>query len=238
MYEIPAADFFRRQVHGARNLIHVPFHRENSLRRAEASKCAVRRGIRGHGSRMHAQVGNEVGTRRVDRAAGEHHRRKRRIRAAINHEINFHRHDFPVTRDAGAMPCARRVAFGGGHHVFRAVVNRFSTRLPDFRASSAALLPWTIEGYSSLAPESSAGFRLNHANFFRGQAEQRNERLVDVVRALQRSPDRHALRGICGGDHALNFDVQLLLRPGAIFALDDEVRPRHGGVHLARFHVV
>ena len=150
-HKISPPKFVRRQVHGACYLIEVAFHRENTLRRAETAKRAVRRSVGRHGLRMDAHVGTDVGPRRVNRAAREHHGRKRRVSAAINHEIDVHRHQLAVARDAGAVPRARWMALGGRHHVFRAVVNNFHG-LPDFHARSAAC-PAIMEGYSSLPPK-------------------------------------------------------------------------------------
>ena len=65
-----------------------------------------------------------------------------------------------------------------------------------------------------------------------------HQRLVHVVRALQRSPHGHAVGGIRHRDHALIFDVELFLRAGPVFALDDDVGLRPGGVHVAFLHVV
>ena len=62
---------------------------------------------------------------RVNRAARKHHGRKRRVRAAIDREIDVHRHQLAVARHAGAMPRARRMPLGGRHHVFGAVVDHF-----------------------------------------------------------------------------------------------------------------
>ena len=234
--KISPPKFFRRQIHGARHLIEVALHGENTLRRAESAKRAVRRSVGRHGPRMDAHVGAEIRPRRVNRSAREHHGRKRRVRAAVNHEIDVHRHQLAVARDAGAMPRARRMALGGRHHVFRAVVNNFHG-LPGLPRQKRRV-PRDHRGIFFLAAESAAGLRLNHANFFRRQIEQWHERLVHVVGTLQRSPDRHAVRGICRRDHALVFDVELFLRAGPILAFDDDVRLRPCGVHVAFFHVI
>ena len=163
--EISAAKFFRRQIHGARDLIHVALDRENALRRAESAKRAVRRRVGGHGLRADAHVGADVRPRRVNRSAREHHGRKRRVRAAVDHEIDVHGHEFAVARDPGAVPRARRMALGGRHHVFRAVVDDFHalSRLP----CQQRRVRGDHRGIFFLAAEAAAGFRLNDANFFR-----------------------------------------------------------------------
>ncbi len=118
------------------------------------------------------------------------------------------------------------------------------TGFPDFHASSAACAA-IIEGYSSFPPKifffsakAAAGFRLDHANFLRREAEQGDQSFVHVVRALQRTPDSHSLAQICGRDHALILDVQVFLRAGPKFAFDDEVGARPRGIYVPLFHVV
>ncbi len=168
--EISPPEFFRRQIHGARHLIDVALDGENALRRAESAKRAVRRSVGGHGPRMDAHIGAEVRPRRVNRSAREHHGRKRRVRAAIDHEIDVHRHQLAVARDSGAMPRARGMALGGRHHVFRAVVNNFHALAGLPRQQRR--VPRDHRRIFFLAAEAAAGLRLNHANFFRGETEQ------------------------------------------------------------------
>ena len=89
-----------------------------------------------------------------------------------------------------------------------------------------------------LAAEAAARFRLNHSNFFGRETKQGDQRFVHIVRTLQRTPDGYTVRRIGRCDHALIFDVELLLRPGPVFALDDDVRLRPCGVHVASFEVI
>ena len=128
------------------------------------------------------------------------------------------------------------MALGGRHHVFRAVVHNFHG-LPGFPRQKRRV-PRDHGGIFFLAAESAARFGLNDAEFFRREAEQGDERFVHVVGALQRSPDRHPIRGIGRRDHALVFDVELFLRPGAIFAFDNDLRLRPCGIHVALFHEI
>ncbi len=135
------------------------------------------------------------------------------------------------------MPRARRMAFGGGdHHVFGAVINNFH-RFAGFPGQQRRVRR-DHRGIFFLAAESAAGLRLNHANVFRGQREERYQRLLNVVGALKGTPHRHPVGGIRHGNHALSFDIQLFLRAGAVFAFDDEVGLRPGGIDVAFFHVV
>src|SRR6266849_2354915 len=89
-----------------------------------------------------------------------------------------------------------------------------------------------------LTSEPAAGLRLHHTNFFFGHAEQTNEGFVDVIRALQRTPHGHALRWIGLCDHSLRLDVQLLLRPGLILALNDKISRGPRRIHISLLHVV
>ena len=84
--KISPPELFRSQIQGARHLIQMALQRENTLRRAEAAKCAVRRGVGRHGLRLDAHIGAEVRPGRMNRAAREHHGRKRRVRTPINHK--------------------------------------------------------------------------------------------------------------------------------------------------------
>ena len=49
---------------------------------------------------------------------------------------------------------------------------------------------------------------------------------MDVVRALHRSPDGHAILGTGDSHHAVRLDVQLLLRPRLVLPFDNEGRGR------------
>ena len=73
------------------NLIHVPFQREDTLRRAESAKRAMRRHVRRYCFAMDADIRTEVGAGRVNRASRKHDRRERAIRAAIDHKFDLHR---------------------------------------------------------------------------------------------------------------------------------------------------
>ena len=89
--EIAPAELLGRQADGRGNLVHVPLEREDALRRAEAAKRAVRRQrwSRPRG-RARARSDKQYGPGRVDRAARQHDRRQRAVRAAVDHEVDVH----------------------------------------------------------------------------------------------------------------------------------------------------
>ena len=94
------------------------------------------------------------------------------------------------------------MALGGGDHVFGAVVNHFY-RLAGFPGQQRGVAG-DHRRIFFLAAEAAAGFRLDDADFVGGQIEKRNQRLVNVIRALQRAPDGDAfVRDSRDGDHAL-----------------------------------
>ena len=74
-----------------------------------------------------------------------------------------------------------------------------------------------------LAAKAAASFSLNHANLFFRQAEQFDQRFVNVVRTLHRAPNRHAVVRVRDRNRAVVLDVELLLRAGFVFAFDDEI---------------
>ena len=78
-----------------------------------------------------------------------------------------------------------------------------------------------------LAAESAAGLGLNHPHAVGRQLQRDRERTMHVVRTLQRPVHGHPAL-VRHGDDAIGLDVQLLLMPGSILALDDD-----GGVGQA-----
>ena len=85
------------------------------------------------------------------------------------------------------------------------------------------------------AAERAAGLGLDHAHFVFRQIEDRAQRFVHVVRALQRAPHRYAALRAVFGDDAVVLNVEMLLRAGAILALDDVRGAGPRGVHVAFF---
>src|SRR5436190_24339316 len=101
----------------------MTFESEDALRRAKATKRAMRRRVRRDRRASDAHIGTKIGTGGVNRAAREHHRRKCAVRAAIDLEINLLREQFAVLAYGSLMSRAGGMALGRRHHIFRAVVN-------------------------------------------------------------------------------------------------------------------
>ncbi len=109
------------------------------------------------------------------------------------------------------------------------------TGLPDFQAKQRGMgreHRWIF----FFAAEAAACFGLHHANAFLRQTKKLHERLVHVVRALQRTPDRDAFGLIGPRDHPLRLDVELLLRARFVGAVDDQIRGRPDLIDIAFFN--
>ena len=84
-----------------------------------------------------------------------------------------------------------------------------------------------------LAAAAAAGLCLRDDRLLVGQRQRSLERLVDVVRALHRARDRDATVRARLGDHRLVLDVELLLVPDAVLALDDQRGLGERGIGVA-----
>ncbi len=204
-----------------RDFVQVAFEREDALRRAEAAKGSVRRHVRRNGATLDANVRAKVWPGGVNRSARQHDRRERGVSSAVNDEIYLHAEQFSFARDSRAMLRPGRMALGRGRHVFRAVVNNLdgSTGFPG----EEGRVPRDHRRIFFLAAEAAARLDLHDANFVFRQIEQFQQRLVNIIRALHRTPDSHAVCGAGNRNHAVVLDVELLLRARAIFAFDDEI---------------
>ncbi len=229
--KVAAAQFFRRQADSLRDLIEVAFHREDALRSAEAAKGSVWRMIGGNGFAANSDGWPVVRPGGVNCSARQHYRRKRRINSAVNREINFRRQQLAVFADCCANARSRRMAFGCRDHVFGAVVNHLDrfARFPRQQSRVSC----NHRRIFFLATKPAAGHGLHHANFFRRQIKQLQQRFVNVIRALHRTPDGYAFCRVGDGDHAVRFDIQLLLSAGFVFAFDDKISLRPSGIHVA-----
>ena len=76
--------------------------------------------------------GTGVRTGGVNRAARQHDGRQRAVRAAVDDELDVHRHEPAVGVDGRAVPRPRRVPLGRGDHVLEPVVDHLHrpARLP------------------------------------------------------------------------------------------------------------
>jgi hypothetical protein len=119
------------------------------------------------------------------------------------------------------MARARRMALGSGDQIFGAIIDQSdrSARFPGEQSGVAG----DYRRILFFAAETPSRHRLNHADFCSGQIEQFDQRLMDVVRALHRTPHRHSIIRIGDGDHSVIFDVELFLGSGFVFAFDDKI---------------
>jgi hypothetical protein len=122
------------------------------------------------------------------------------------------------------------VALGGRHHVLLAVVDHLHR--PARLAREERRVRRQHRRVFFFSAEAAAGLELDHARLLGADAEERHERLLHVIRALHRAPDGDpALGGV--GDDPVGLDVELLLRPGLVSALDDHVGPGQRGLDVA-----
>jgi hypothetical protein len=116
-------------------------------------------------------------------------------------------------------------------HVFGTVVDHFhwSPRLPGEQGRVSR----DDRGILLLAAEAAAGLHLNNSNLLCWHLEERQERLLDVIRALHRAPDGDAIDRIGDGEHAVRLDVELLLGARLVLAFDHTNTIRHRGIDIA-----
>src|SRR5579871_4584296 len=121
--KIAATDFYRRNSERSRDAVHVAFHRKQALGRAKSAKCTMRWSIGRDGAGPYADVRPMIGSAGVNRAAREDNGRERGVGAAVNYEFDLSAQNFAFSGNGSAMPRARRMALGGGNHVFHSVVH-------------------------------------------------------------------------------------------------------------------
>ena len=88
------------------------------------------------------------------------------------------------------MAHARRMPLGGRGQILHAVVDHLH-RMPALHRQQRRMRS-ERRRIIFLAAKRAAGLRLDHAHLVFGQIENREQRLVHVIRALQRTPHRHA----------------------------------------------
>ena len=201
--------------------IHVRLDRKLRLRRAEAAERAVGRRVRHHRAAANAHVIAPVGAGGMNHAARQHDSAERRIGAAVHDHVDVHRGDSAVARQSGTMPHDRRMPLRRRQQILDAVVDHLHG--PIGLARQDRRVARQDRRVFFLAAEPAAGFRLHDADPIGRQLQQHDQRLVHVVRALQRSVDRH-LTVAGDGNDTVGFYVELLLMTGAIFTIDHEIR--------------
>ena len=125
LQKISAADFDGRNPYDLSDAVHVAFHSEKALRRAESAEGSVRRRIGGNRLRANAHIGPVIRTTGMDSAARKDDRRERRVRSTIDGELDFAAENSSVFTDGGTVARARRMALRRGGHVFHTVVDNF-----------------------------------------------------------------------------------------------------------------
>ena len=93
---IHPAQFDRVHAERLGDALHVHFDGELGLRRAEAAERAVGRSVGEHCAAADVDVVAAVGTGGVDAAAREHHRAQRDVSAAVEDDLDVHRHQAAV----------------------------------------------------------------------------------------------------------------------------------------------
>ena len=165
------------------------------LRRAEAAEGAVRGRVGGHGARADVHVVDVVGPCRVDAPSREDDLRERRVRAAVDHEVDVHRDDASVPGHRGKVARAGRMALGRRRHVLGAVVDHLH-RAPGLpreegrvrRRSSTDTPPCRRTRRRSRAAR--------RAPSPAALPEELHQRLLDVIGALHRAPHGDAAFGV------------------------------------------
>jgi len=168
-------------------------------------------------------------------AARQHHRRQGAVRAGVHDHVDLLRHEPPVAHDAGPMMDDRGVALGGGAQVLVAVVDH-AHRLADL-ASQQRGMQRDHRGVLLLAAEAAARLRLDHDSLRIGQLQGSLQGSMDVVRALAGAVHRHPAVGLRDRDHGLVLDVELLLVPNPVGALDHQLRLGEPRLQVAPPHL-
>ena len=136
----------------------------------------------------------------------------------------------PSLRQPGAMAHDRRMPLRRRQQIFDAVVDHLH-RTAGLQRQDRGMAGQHRRVFF-LAAEPAAGFGLHDAHAVGRQLQQHDQRLVDVVRALQRSVDGHL--AVAGhGDHAVGLDVELFLVAGAVLAFDHDVGLAEAAIEIA-----
>ena len=98
-----AAQLQRVHAQALGQQVHLALAGEHDLRLAEAAEGAAGDLVRAHHARVHLDVGHAVGAAGVHGAAEEHHRRQRRVGAAVEEVVHLGRDQVPVR---AWPPCA------------------------------------------------------------------------------------------------------------------------------------
>ena len=123
------------------------------------------------------------------------------------------------------------MALGGGGDVLEPVVRDLDR--PAALPRQQCCVPADHGGILLLAAEASARHGLRDPHLLGRQAEDARERLVHVVGTLERAAHEDAVVLRALRDHAVVLDVELLLVPAAVLALDHAVGGGEAGIEIA-----
>ena len=153
------------------------------------------------------------------------------VRAGVHHDLDVLGHQAAVRGDARAVADHRRVPLRRRRDVLVPVVGH------AHRAPGRAREQRGVDGQHGrvllLAAEAAAGLGLDDADLRDRERERAGEGGMDVVRALQRARDGDAAVRGRDGDHRLGLDVDVLLGPHPVLALDHQVGLAEPGVEVA-----
>src|SRR6187402_264220 len=220
MEKIPATYFLRCNANDRGDLVHVPLQREETLRCTESAESTMRWNVRRHCFCADTEMRPQVRSSRVNRAPRKNDGRERGVGATVDGKFDLSAQQLAVARNRRFMPRSRRMAFRCRGHIFATVVTDFYGASGLLRQKRRMRSNHGREIF--LATEGSTGLGLDHAALIFGQIEGHHQSMVQVVRALQRAVYGHALFFAVLRNASVVFNVELLLRAGAVLAFNDE----------------
>ncbi|OQA06879.1 MAG: hypothetical protein BWY66_01642 [bacterium ADurb.Bin374] len=213
------------------DLVDEGLARENDLGRAEAAVGAARHLIGRHREGFDENVVADIGPEGVNRSAPEDDRAERREGAAVDVIFYICSDNFSIDVGADLHLDQRWMTFGAGDNIFFALVDEFHGTFEQVRDHRC--VTGEDRGEVLLASEAAAGRGLNDAYLVSLAAENIGNCVVDVEGALHRAVDGHRAFDAGHGDHALGFEVGVLLVWGFVLAFEDVDGFREGGFEVA-----
>ena len=217
---VDLADPHRIDAEALGDAVQVHLRGKLRLRRAEPTERAVGWCVGHHDPPTHPHVIAAIRAGGVQHAAREHDGAQRRVRAAVEHDVDVHRRQPAVARHARPVANHAGMALGRRDHVLHPVVDHLDR--PAGRAREERRVAREDGRILLFAAEASARLGLHDAHALARQAQQHAERALHVVRTLQRADHGDAVLGR-NGEHAVGLDIELLLVRHAVLALDDLV---------------
>ncbi len=236
LVEIPPPDLERAQAEILGEPVDVDLCRELGLRRPEPAERAVRWRVGPRRPGTDPNVRTAVGPARVDRPATQDDRRQRAVGAAVHDHVDVLGDEGPVALDACPMGDDRRVALRRRREVLVSVVDH-PDRLAGLSGEQGGVDREDRRVFL-LAPEPATRLRLDDLRLLVVELERALQRLVDVVRALERAVDGDPAVLPGHRDHRVVLDVELFLVADPVRPLEDEVGIGEAFVQVARGDLV